>query len=296
MEWQQLEYFRMVAELQHFTQAAVQLAISQPALSRSIASLEKELGVPLFDRQGRHVVLNEYGRTFLNRVHRVLNEMKEGRQELLNMLDPERGRVSLAFLKSLGISRVPVILNRFLQQSPYVQFSLFQDSTPAMLDLLEKGEVDFVLSSISEERNGVEWTPLWNEPIYVYVHAEHRLACKSEIHLSELAREQYIAIKQGYGLRMISDQLLARAGVQPNIVLEGEEIMTIVGFISARLGVSLLTDIGDFSNRHIVKLNIVDPGAFREIGIAWKTERFLAPSAQRFKQFLLEHGPSIIVG
>lgn len=70
MEWQQLEYFRVVARLEHFGQAAKELAISQPALSRSISKLEEELGVPLFDRMGRSVYLNSFGRVFLERVEK----------------------------------------------------------------------------------------------------------------------------------------------------------------------------------------------------------------------------------
>lgn len=289
MEWQQLEYFRTVAELQHFTQAAKRLSISQPALSRSIASLEDELGVSLFDRRGRSVVLNAYGQSFLKRVNRVLYEMEEGREEIFNMLDPERGSVSLAFLKSLGISRVPLILNKFLKRSPKVQFSLFQDSTSAMLDMLGEGKVDFVLSSMTESREGVEWRPLWNEQLYVYVHAEHRLSDRQTISISELDGENYIAIKKGYGLRVISDQLLARAGAKPNIVFEGDEIMTVVGFISAQLGISMITEIGDFSSKHIVKLSISDPQAYREIGIAWNPSHLPSPSARSFKQFLLDN-------
>ncbi|RNB78718.1 LysR family transcriptional regulator [Brevibacillus nitrificans] len=70
MEWQQLEYFRVVARLEHFGQAAKELAIPQPALSRSISKLEEELGVPLFDRMGRSVYLNSFGRVFLERVEK----------------------------------------------------------------------------------------------------------------------------------------------------------------------------------------------------------------------------------
>ena len=97
MEWQQLEYFVTVAKLEHMTRAAEALAISQPALSRSISKLEEELGVPLFDRQGRSIMLNRYGELFLYRVQRMRKEYEKAVLELQELNNPELGDVSLGF-------------------------------------------------------------------------------------------------------------------------------------------------------------------------------------------------------
>ncbi len=107
MEWQQLEYFVTVAKLEHMTRAAEALAISQPALSRSISKLEEELGVPLFDRQGRSIMLNRYGELFLYRVQRMRKEYEKAVLELQELNNPELGDVSLGFLHTLGTSIVP---------------------------------------------------------------------------------------------------------------------------------------------------------------------------------------------
>lgn len=110
MEWQQLEYFRVVARLEHFGQAARELAISQPALSRSISKLEEELGVTLFDRMGRSVYLNSFGRVFLERVEKGLTEIAMGVQEIQHLKNPYTGTVALGFLQTLGITILPEIL------------------------------------------------------------------------------------------------------------------------------------------------------------------------------------------
>ena len=101
MEWQQLKYFQTVANLQHISKAAKVLSITQPALSRAILRLEKELGVPLFERQNRTIVLSQYGRLFLNHVNKMILEFEEGKQEIQDLLDPEHGTVSIVFLHSL---------------------------------------------------------------------------------------------------------------------------------------------------------------------------------------------------
>ena len=77
MEIQQLQYFKTVAQLQHMTRAAEKLSISQPALSKSISNIEKELGIPLFDRQGRSIFLNRYGQLFLESVEVILTEYEK---------------------------------------------------------------------------------------------------------------------------------------------------------------------------------------------------------------------------
>ena len=120
MEWQRLEYFQTLARVQHMTRAAEQLSISQPALSRSIASLEGEIGVPLFDRQGRTIILNRYGTMFLERVNRIMNEMSDGLNDIQQLINPEQGEITLGFLHTLGTSTVPNIIRAFHDQYPQI--------------------------------------------------------------------------------------------------------------------------------------------------------------------------------
>lgn len=288
MEWQQLEYFQTVATYQHFTRASKKLSISQPALSRSIAKLEAELGVQLFDREGRNIRLNRYGERFKIRVDRALKEIQSGKKELQHLLHPDFGVVALSFLKSLGISTVPNLINDFLLQAPNIRFQLYQNATNVMLDQLEKGEVDFVLSSMTETRKSIEWSYLWEEEIYVYVPLGHRLSYKSEVSIEDLTKEPIIVVKKGYGLRTITDQLFQHAKVTPNILFEGDEVVTVLGFVSAGLGISLLPRMKKLEQERVVRLRIKESGSRRKIGLAWKTNGYLSPAAKRFKKFLYE--------
>src|SRR5579864_5072626 len=97
MELQQLDYFQTLAKTQHVTQAAEQLGITQPALSRAIGRLERDLGVSLFDHPGRSVKLNRYGRAYLAHVERALGAMEEGRRELADLVDRESGIIAFGF-------------------------------------------------------------------------------------------------------------------------------------------------------------------------------------------------------
>lgn len=96
MDLLQLRYFQAVARREHISQAAEELRVAQPSVSRTIARLEKELGVPLFDRRGRQVRLNSYGVAFLRRVDRALSELDEARRELSDAAGLGHGRVTVA--------------------------------------------------------------------------------------------------------------------------------------------------------------------------------------------------------
>ncbi len=288
MEWQQLEHFQVVAKLQHMTRAAELLSISQPALSRSVANLEAELGVPLFDRRGRQIELNEYGRRFVLRVDRAMREIRDGVEELRSGLDEDSGEISFSFLKSLGLSEVPAMLNAFLQQAPRIRFRLFQHATNVMLDQLEANEVDLALSSMTETRKHIEWNALWEEEIYACVPAGHRLSGREAVSIRELGEERWISVKRGYGLRTITDRLFEQARIAPDIVLEGEEVVTVAGFVSAGLGVSLLPALPSVQADNLVRLRVEESECRRVIGLAWKKDRTLSPAAERFRRFVFE--------
>ncbi|TMV47294.1 LysR family transcriptional regulator [Paenibacillus mesophilus] len=289
MEWQQLEYFHTIAKVEHFTRAAELLSVSQSALSRSISKLEEELGVKLFERKGRGVVLNRYGREFYAKTSRSLQELAQAKQEMIDLLDPEHGTVSLAFLKSLGASFVPNMVSAFLGRYPRVHFQLFQNATAVMLDQLEAGDIDFCLSMVTESGPAVEWQPLWTEELYAFLPAGHELANRSRISLQELADSQVIALKQGYGTRTIMDRLYRQAGITPRILFEGEEVVTLMGFVRAKLGVTLLPDIKGVDMEGIVRLSVNEPDCRRTIGLAWNKNSYLSPVAKRFRHYLAEY-------
>ncbi|MBY7142563.1 LysR family transcriptional regulator [Virgibacillus sp. NKC19-3] len=289
MDYQQLNYFKTIAEIQHFTYAAEKLFISQPTLSRSIAKLEKEIGVPLFERNGRKIKLNPYGEIFYKKAVNALQEINEGKQEILDLVNPEYGRVSIGFLKSLGSSLFPTYINTFHKEFPNVNFQFFQNPSDIMLDQLENGEIDFCISAITDDRENIKWEHLRSEEIFAFVSVDHKLANFKTIHLTDLADEKFIALKKGYSLRPITDHFFRQAGVQPNITFEGDDTITIMGLVGANLGVSLLPKIQGFYLDNVKCLKVTEPKCERPIGLAWNSKRYLSPVAKRFQQFLLNH-------
>jgi DNA-binding transcriptional LysR family regulator len=288
MEWHQLEYFKLVAQLQHVTHAAEQLSISQPALSRSIAKLEEELGFPLFERRGKNVVLNRYGQIFLQYVERSIQEITAGKQVIHDLIHPDYGSVSLSFLHSLGSNLVPGLLSKFRSKYPNIQFKLYQNATTFLLDQLEAGEIDLCLCFPVAKREHVEWEPLFTEELFVVVPHGHRLANRTSIELKEIDNDPIVTFKKDYGLRILTDQLFKEAGLNPFITFEGEEIMTVAGLVEAKLGVALIPHVFGLDKTNISFLPVSRPQCQRVIGIAWTKERYLSPAAQNFKNFVIQ--------
>ena len=289
MEWQQLEYFQTIAHIQHMTRAAEILSISQPALSRSIARLEAELGVPLFERRGRSIILNRYGRLFLKRVTRIMKEFQEGKQEIKDLLDPEHGEVTLGFLHTLGSEVIPDLIGSFRTHFPKVSFQLNQNNSYSLLKQLELGEFDLCLVTPPGEKDEIQWIKLWSEELYVIVPHGHPLEKRESILLNEIGNESFVSVKKGNALRQITDQLCHDAGIVPRIMFEGEELHTIAGFVASGLGVSLIPDMKDIDQIKISRIRVSWPKCERAIGIAWMEGRYLSSAAKQFKEFVIDY-------
>lgn len=289
MDLLQLKYFQVVAQLEHMTRAAEKLYLAQPSLSQSIAKLEEELGVPLFDRQGRRIHLNQFGRAFLKRVERIFRELEEGKREVTDMAGLERGSISLAVASTQPL---PELLSGFLAHYPRVRFRLFQQhSLTTVVQQLERGEIDLCISSPPIERPGITWVRLLTEELYLLVPGGHRLSGRGSIHLSEAAQESFISLKPGHGLRDLTDELCKQAGFVPNVAFEGDEAATIRGLVSAGLGVTFVAGKSWQlpPEQPFALLRIDEPVCQRTIGLAWLEDRYLSEAARRFQQFIIEY-------
>lgn len=289
MEWQQLEYFKTTAQLEHITLAAQKLNLTQPALSRSIARLENEMGVPLFDRKGRSIVLNHYGKCFLEHVNKIFREYEEARNEIQSMADPEKGQVSLGFLHTLGESFIPELIQAFGKKYPEIRFELHQNDTKALLGKLTEGEIDLCFSYPEENTGKMDWTYLWDEELLLIVPSNHPLTGEKEITLDKLKNETFITFKPGFGLRRITDDLFLKAGIYPKIAFEGEEVHTISGLVGAGLGIAIVPKMKGSDRDEIATLHIKTPKFRRKIGMLRIRDKYLSPSAGLFLEFVVNY-------
>ncbi|MGV9604540.1 LysR family transcriptional regulator [Streptomyces sp. NPDC003631] len=293
MDLQVLRSFQAVAEGATVTDAAAEAHITQPALSRALNRLEKEAGAELLQRVGRVLQLTPAGRVFKEYVDSVLDSYDRGLRAVAEVVDPDAGVVSVAFLHTLGTWLVPRLVTGFRESAPKVRFELHQDGEIGLVQHLLDSTADLTITSKDPGHPLIAWRRLLVEPLWLAVPARHRMAQRQRVRLAEVAGEPFIVLKTGYGLRSVTETLCRQAGFTPVVGFEGEEVETLRGLVAAGLGVSLIpassgTTAGEGNPLLPIRyLEVTDVDAARDIGVAWLASRTLPPVPRRFMDHAL---------
>lgn len=285
MDLLSLRYFQAVARREHISRAAEDLRVAQPSLSRTIARLEREVGVPLFDRHGRTIRLNRFGAGFLRRVDRALSELEDGRRELVDAVGLERGKVALA---AETLFQLAEVLHGFVAAYPGVDVQLYQSSADRMAEQLRTGEVDLCLASQPVTGDRLASQEIVREEVLLGVPTSHPLAQRTRVSLDEIANEPFITTRAGYWSRTLADRMFGAAGLRPNIVCEGDELGATAYLIGTGLGVGLLPSVArDASTLAPVAWVPIDaPGCERTLSVVWREDSYLSAAAAALRDFV----------
>ena len=289
-----LRWFAAVAEREHLGEAALDLNISQPALSRAIAGLEEEIGAPLFARTGRRLTLNKNGRVYLAAVERSLDELDNAQREIALGWSRRGGTVRLGVLHTVGEWLMPGLIADFTRIRPEVRFDLSQDAASQIVASVMNGNTDLGIVG-PEPEAPLAWFELAVESVDLVVPADHGLATRRSVSLAEIGSETLVLLKAGYGLRTTIDRLFEASRLSPTIAYESENMYTLLGLVGQGLGVTLCPPLPhamlESRGLRVVALDAV--GAQRSLGVIWPTGRVLAPASEAFLQHLRDHGPSL---
>ncbi|MFC3798973.1 LysR family transcriptional regulator [Cohnella sp. GCM10012308] len=288
MEWQQIEYFIAVAKSQHMTNAAKQLSVTQPALSRSIATLEKEVGVELFERRGRNLALNRFGQLFLERAQNALMEIDKAKQEIANQINPWSGVLSLGFPHIVGAELFPTMLGAFRERYADIRFELNQCSIDELAVRILHNDCDFGITTRESVNDAFHWQLIGKSELYLVVPLHHPWADKSGVRLAELHGEAYVGLKPSCALSYTVEALLAGAGVEPDTHYRADELDMVAGLVSAGFGVSLLPKTLGIRNYPMAWVQVNDPACELTVGVVWKKNRQLTPVCEVFLEFIRE--------
>jgi DNA-binding transcriptional LysR family regulator len=293
MELTQLEYFLKVARMEHLTKAAESLSITQPALSHSILKLEAELGVPLFERKGRNLKINRYGLMFSKHVEKILQEVQRGKKEIEEHSNPDSGVIHLAYLNILGVDLIPNLIRDYQKMNPAISFELSQGDKGAILNQVEEGYSDLIITSEKPINDTFEWVPMLSLPLYLVVSIEHRLAKKTSVSLGEITGEPFVGLKHNCSLK---NSLLTRVH-HMNFTLastyDAEDLQTVAGFVAAGLGISVLPKTAGLNIDGLRWIAIEEEGWCWEVGLHLKKARYLSPATTLFVKFIKEKAISL---
>ena len=259
----------------------------QPSLSHTIKVLETELGVPLFSRSGRNIVLTRYGEILLRHTNRIMQELHGAQKELADTKEAQKLTVTISLFAASMI--IPAFLTRFRQEHPDIRFEILQQhNKPGQQN---QNHVDLFLSSSINPIENDHSVTLLKEDIMLAMPDTDPHARKSSVNLDEFEKAGFISLEAGSSLRTITDFYCRMAGFVPHVVLESDSPMTVREFIRAGLGVSFAPRITwhGVGGDHVALVPISSPSCSRYISLSWKKGEKLSPPADMLKRYIIEN-------
>lgn len=288
MNLSQLRYFVRLAHEKHYTKAAEKLCITQPSLSHAISTLEKELGVRLFEKQNRNTELTSCGKQFLHTAENALNILDNGIQSLTRMAKGE-GLVRIGLLRTLGINYIPELIAKYRREmgDNHVEFTFEVDLSPHLLQDLLEHRLDVVFASKPVANTAFICEAIEKQDLVLIVPKNHPLASHYTINLKEIEPYPFIAFNKKSGLRCIVNEMLERASIRPMIAYEISEDEVIAGMVARNFGISVVPYMDLLLQLDVKILPISYPQYDRKFYMITNKQVYLPPVVQNFCDFVI---------
>ena len=279
LELRQLRYFVAVAEELHFGRAAARLHMTQPPLSQTIQALEATLGTPLFERSQRSVALTPAGAALLPEARRILQQAGALPELVRRAAAGTSGTLSLAFVSTADYSVLPALLREFREAWPQVQIDLREATSDLQLEDLAQQRIDagLLIPPLPERaRIELDYLPVLKEPLVLAAPAGMKaLRGKNRVELPALADLPLIIFPRRIA-PALHDTILAcfhGAGLTPRIGQEAIQMQTIVGLVSAGMGIALVPQsVSNLKRAGVDYRALADPVPLVETGLAWRRD------------------------
>ncbi|WP_295853989.1 LysR family transcriptional regulator [uncultured Xylophilus sp.] len=281
-----------VAEERHFGRAAARLRLSQPPVSLAIKELETELGLRLFERSSRQIVLTPGGEQVLRDARAVLARTESLRHHAQGAALGHAGTLAIGFISLAACSFLPEALRRFTQEFPGVRVTLHESTTDQIVHDLETGTLDVGCIFASPQLPpALAYRTTALDPLVAALPAGHALAALDEVLLGRLAGEQFLCFERHFGPTMFDAVVSAcmRHGFSPRI-FPARQMPTIVSLVAGGLGVALVPACVQVLQREGVAYRpLRGPRTVVETGTAWRADDD-APTVREFVKLLPQPG------
>ncbi len=287
MELTQLQYFTVLAKTEHMTRAAEILNISQPTLSKSIANLESELGMPLFTRAGHQISLNHEGRILLRYAQLLLKDLETARQVMRDLSTGVSGQIAIGSTTVFdAASPVRRYLADFFLRNPNVSQKFYALDMGRLIEALLSKRFDFLLAIRVPDTPGIVWTPLYESHIDAVVPESHPLAQKDTLSLDDLKDEPLLCcVSVPDGIDFVQN-LAVQTGSEPSLLYEGCDRDLIFTAAGRGYGIGLITSPAaagmDGEDQPVRVVPLRDPKLNRTVSIGYRFDMSFTPAAREF--------------
>lgn len=288
MNLNQIQYFITLAQVEHYTQASKLLCITQPSLSHAIAMLEEELGVCLFEKQGRNIVLTKYGKEFYRYAKASQDILKDGIQKMEEMSGAIGGHISIGYIHTQGSVFIPEVVKGFVQKhsDKKIRFSLENNVTKTLIEGLKQDQFDVIFCSKSEREKEMEFIPIAEERLVVVVPNHHVLAKKNSVSIQEVAQYPQICFPNSSGLHFVILELFRKHHIIPNVAYEIAEDSAMAGMVAQDLGIAIMPDIPALPYMPVRRIELKELEKRRYIYMATRKEHYQSPIVKEFIDYV----------
>ena len=289
MNLQQLYYFRKLAEVQHYTEAAKALYITQPSLSDSISSLESELSVALFQKKGRGIELTKYGQEFYQYVNQALGVLEHGIALMKEKSDSVTGTIDVGCIPTLLGDFLPDALDLYHEKHPQVNFNIFQDKSIPVAEGVSAGDFDIGFCSMVESKEDLVFVPITYQELIVIVRNDHPLARYDSMELSALRDYTLSTYRDTIPIGKTIRKILKDKGMEAAYSYDDE--ISIAGRINRSSKAAIVADtpfLKQFDN--LKKIHLTDvPLGTRMIYMVYSKKNFITAAVEAFANFMVSN-------
>lgn len=292
----QLRIFVAAAKHGSFGKAAEELHLTPPAVSMQIKELEAQVGLPLFERSGRRVMLTITGEYFLVYARKILATLKDAEDAVAKFRNLRTGRLSLGMVSTAKYF-LPRLLGRFRTEHPGIEVRLSVGNRSQLVELMSRNEVDLAVMGRPPQELATRAEPFAAHPHVVVVSPGHPLASRGHVPAQWLSRFAFIAREPGSGTRAAMERYFQEFGITPHIEMEMASNETIKQAVMADMGISFLSvhTIGLELRQKLLALpNVEGLPVVRRWYVVNNLAKLLSPAAEAFRYFVLEQGEAFL--
>lgn len=284
MDISALQAFIAVARYESFSKASDALFITQPAVSKRVASLEEELGAQLFNRIARQISLTEAGKQLLPKAQDLVHQAEDMQRYASNLQDEISGNLSLAIAHHIGLHRMPPILKEYNRRHPKVSLDIrFEDSDQAFT-AVEQGDIEFAVITLPKTLpDKLTKQTIWVDDLDVVVSKEHELARMKKVDFQRLAEFPCVLPSQDTETHKIMRREFEERGLELDVQMQTNNLETLKMLATAGLGWSLLPTTMHDKNLRVLDLNV---RLSRDLGLVIHSRRSLSNAALALKALI----------
>jgi len=276
MEFSQIRTIIHVAELGSLSKAADRLHIAQPALSRRVRLLEEELGVRLFERHGRGMVVSEAGQEFLRHAYRITAEIQELKSTLSDNEASLRGHVSIGMPPTVSDVLAVHLVSAFRARHPDATIRIVSAYSSYLLEWLHKGEIDVAILFESKKARSVKSEPLLEERLFLIGPESSNLSADKSVQFSSLQKERLLLPSPGHNLRSLLEECAKAQEINLNVSVETDSYSTLKNLVRAGHGMTILPLAPihqEISNAQLSYAPLVQPVPKRRLMMSYPSDR-----------------------